>query len=198
MTQTHIEPDVLELLIRDHAAVEALFVRFERRAAEVPNPNLEVVREITRELSLHAAAEEQVLYPLMREALDDGDDLAEHGIEEHQQMKERLAAIEALDPADERWAREVMAVIGDVRHHVREEEEEQFPRVRSAVSSERLAELAGTLERVKAMAPTRPHPRAPSTPPANRVVGPVAGLIDRVRDGARRGLEEAESPTDES
>ena len=193
MKEPDIRPDVLDLLVEDHASVERLFTRFERRAAEVPNPNLDVVRDIIRELSLHAAAEEQILYPLMRDALDDGDELAEHGIEEHQEMKERLAAIEGLDPRDDAWAREVMALIADVRHHVREEEDEQFPRLRTVVPAERLVDLARNLERAKALAPTRPHPRAPSTPPANRVVGPVAGLIDRVRDGARRGLEEAEA-----
>ncbi|HEX2030702.1 MAG TPA: hemerythrin domain-containing protein [Actinomycetota bacterium] len=192
----HPEGDVLELLVEDHAAVEALFARFERRAAEVPNPNLDVVRDITRELSVHAAVEEQVLYPLMREALPGGGELADHGIEEHQEIKERLAAIEALDPADEAWAREVMALIADVRHHVREEEDEQFPRLRAAVPSDRLTELARTVDRAKAVAPTRPHPRAPSTPPANRVVGPVAGLIDRVRDGARQAVEEADERDD--
>jgi hypothetical protein len=38
------------------------------------------------------------------------------------------------------------------------------------------------IRRAKAMAPTRPHPAAPNTPPANKLLAPGAGLVDRARD----------------
>lgn len=34
----------------------------------------------------------------------------------------------------------------------------------------------------KKPAPTRPHPAAPDKPPANKLLGPGAGLVDRARD----------------
>jgi hypothetical protein len=37
-------------------------------------------------------------------------------------------------------------------------------------------------ERSKRMAPTRPHPSAPDKPPANKILGPGVGLIDRMLD----------------
>ncbi len=43
---------------------------------------------------------------------------------------------------------------------------------------------------IKQMAPTRPHPAAPDSPPADKILGPAAGLLDRMRDAVtRRGTE---------
>jgi len=44
-----------------------------------------------------------------------------------------------------------------------------------------LTELGKKFERAKKMAPTRPHPSAPDKPPANKILGPGVGLIDRMR-----------------
>jgi hypothetical protein len=45
-----------------------------------------------------------------------------------------------------------------------------------------LGDLGEKIRRAKAMAPTRPHPAAPDTPPANKLLAPGAGLVDRARD----------------
>jgi hypothetical protein len=35
------------------------------------------------------------------------------------------------------------------------------------------------------MAPTHPHPHAPSTPPGNVVAGAAASIVDKARDALR-------------
>jgi hypothetical protein len=45
-----------------------------------------------------------------------------------------------------------------------------------------LCELGEKFEKSKKLAPTRPHPSAPDRPPANKILGPGVGLIDRMRD----------------
>jgi hypothetical protein len=72
-----------------------------------------------------------------------------------------------------------------VKRHVEEEEGEAFPKVRDALGQERLFEIGEAMERAKKVAPTRPHPYAPSTPPANLVAGPAAGVMDRAREAGR-------------
>ena len=70
-------------------------------------------------------------------------------------------------------------LIENVRHHVKEEETEFFPKVRdgwAATTSTRWA----TRSRSEGGAPTRPHPRSPDTPPGNLVAGAAAGVIDKV------------------
>ena len=172
--------DAITLLKQDHRTVEALFRRYE--SGPQGQEKQDVVHEIIRELSVHAAIEEQVLYPAVRRAFPKGEDLAEEGIDEHQEVKETLSDLDGMDPSEPGFDPKVRSLIGDVRHHVEEEEGEMFPKLAQALSSDRLDEMGSAMEGAKRMAPTRPHPLAPSTPPGNIVAGPVAGVVDRARD----------------
>jgi hypothetical protein len=73
-------------------------------------------------------------------------------------------------------------LMDEVAAHVEDEENNLFPMLRQACSSEMLGDLGDKVRRAKAMAPTRPHPSAPDTPPANKLLAPGAGLVDRARD----------------
>jgi hypothetical protein len=77
-------------------------------------------------------------------------------------------------------------VIDDVSQHAREEEDVIFPQLRAECSAEQLRDLGDKVRQVKSVAPTHPHPAAPDTPPANKILGPMAGLVDRVRDALTR------------
>ena len=72
----------------------------------------------------------------------------------------------------------------DVTHHAKEEEREMLPKLREALSRKELEELGERMKKAKKMAPTRPHPKAPNTPPGNVAAGPVAAVMDRARDAA--------------
>jgi organic hydroperoxide reductase OsmC/OhrA len=77
-------------------------------------------------------------------------------------------------------------LIESVRHHVKEEEQELFPEVRKAIGRKEMAELGDALEQAKKTAPTRPHPKAPDTPPGNLVAGPAAGALDKAKDKVKK------------
>ena len=79
-------------------------------------------------------------------------------LDEQQEVKETLAALEDLDPADAVYDHKVASLIADVRHHVEEEEGEMFPKLRSALSAGQLADIGQKLTDGKA---TAPHPSAP-------------------------------------
>jgi hemerythrin superfamily protein len=174
--------DAITLLKQDHRTVEALFRRFENGLDG--DEKRDVVQTIIRELSVHAVIEEQVLYPAIKQAVPDGDDLAGEGIDEHQEVKETLAGLDGMDPSDGGFDQRVRSLIADVRHHVEEEENDMFPKLAAALSSDRLEEMGSAMESAKRVAPTRPHPHAPSTPPGNLIAGAVAGPLDRARDAA--------------
>jgi hemerythrin superfamily protein len=178
--------DAITLLKADHKKVEKLFKRYEKTTDRAIATREKLVDEITTELSLHAEAEEQLLYPLTRELSDDARSQTLESLEEHHLVKVTLAELTKLSPEDERFHPKVMVLMENVRHHVAEEEEELFPALRSACSRTELAELGESIEAAKAIAPTRPHPSAPDTPPANVLVGAVAGVVDRVRDTLAR------------
>ena len=65
-----------------------------------------------------------------------------------------------------------------------------FPHMREVFSQEELVELGARVEAVKKIAPTRPHPSVPDEPPGDKLLGPVAGLLDRMRDAvSKRGTQ---------
>jgi hemerythrin superfamily protein len=174
--------DAVTLLKNDHQVVEQLFRRYESLGGDSADQKKEIVQEVIRELSVHAAIEEQVLYPGVREALPDGDSLTEEALDEHQEAKEVLSDLDGMEPSDPGFDAKVRSLIKDVRHHVEEEETEMFPKLQSAISYDRLEDMGRKMESAKGMAPTRPHPHAPASPPGNLAAGPTAGAVDRVRD----------------
>src|SRR4028118_1988126 len=86
-----------------------------------------------------------------------------------------------MKPDHERFKAKMSVLMESVRHHVKEEESELFPQVRKEIRRKELAELGEALEKAKKTAPTKPHPRAPDTPPGNLVAGPTAGVLDKAK-----------------
>src|SRR5437764_13798383 len=173
--------DAVTLLKNDHKTVEGLFKKFEKAGPNAHKTKQDLVEKIIEELSIHAAIEEQVFYPAVREAAPDENDLVLESLEEHHIVKWVLSEIDGMDPTEERFEAKVTVLIENVRHHVEEEEGDLFPALRKAMKRKELEELAQAMEKAKKVAPTHPHPRAPDTPPGNRVAGVAAGAVDRAQ-----------------
>ena len=178
--------DAVTLLRNDHKTVEGLFKKFEKAGPNATKTKKDLVEKIIEELSIHAAIEEQVLYPAAREAVPDASDEVLEALEEHHIVKWVLSELDGMDPTDERFTAKVTVLIENVRHHVQEEEGELFPELRKAMKRKELEELAQALEAAKKAAPTHPHPRVPDTPPGNVIAGVAAGAVDRAQDTGKR------------
>jgi hemerythrin superfamily protein len=178
--------DAITSLREDHRRVEKLFKQYEKLAkGEGTKAKRQVVDEIIRELSVHAAIEEQVFYPEVRRRVEDAVDTVLEGLEEHHIVKWTLDELQGMSGDEERFDAKVTVLIESVRHHVEEEEGELFPSVREVIKRKELQELGETLEAARKTAPTRPHPKAPDEPPANLVSNPGAALVDRAKDTAK-------------
>jgi hemerythrin superfamily protein len=173
--------DAITMLKDDHKAVEQLFKRFEKAGDRAHVEKREIVDRIIEELSVHAAVEEQLFYPVARATVPGTEDIALESLEEHHIVKWVLSELEEMDASDDRFDAKVTVLKENVEHHVEEEEQDWFPMVREAMGRKALQELGAAMEKAKKTAPTRPHPRAPDTPPGNVVVGAAAGVVDRVR-----------------
>src|SRR6476620_9015752 len=171
--------DAITLLRNDHKTVEQLFKRFEKAGDNATVEKRQIVDRIIEELSIHAAIEEQLFYPVARATVPGTEDIALESLEEHHIVKWVLSELDGMDPTAERFDAKVTVLIENVRHHVEEEEGEFFPKVRNELGRKALGDLGEALEKAKSTAPTHPHPRAPDTP---SVVGAIAGVIDRVTD----------------
>jgi len=174
------QQDLIEAIIDDHREVESVFAELEVRGDE--RSRRELVEHVIAELVRHSVAEEQFLYPTTRKALPDGDEIADHELEEHAVAEELMKALDGTDVSDPRFDELLGKLMADVRHHLTEEEADLLPRLRSACDPEELRELGKKFQQSKKIAPTRPHPSAPDRPPANKILGPGVGLIDRMRD----------------
>lgn len=185
-TTTGASSDAIELLISDHREVEQLFEMM--KAARVTGNVDEqryVAEHVVEDLSVHAVIEEEILYPAMRDALPDGDQLVDEALEEHQEAKELLTRIDGKDPQSEDARAAFDQLVASITHHVDEEEGELLPRLRGALGQERLQQMGQKLEMARKAAPTHPHPHAPNTPPGNVAAGAFATVVDKIRDALR-------------
>ena len=174
--------NAISLLKQDHGNVDELFRRFEQ-AGEDAGAEVEKGRlrdKIVEQLSVHAAIEEQFLYPALRAKLGkEADSTVLEALEEHHLAKLSLSELEKLAPGAERFDAKMTVLIESVRHHVEEEERELFEKLREAFTNEELLELGDQMEAAKATAPTRPHPFAPDQPPLNLLIGLPVAVLDR-------------------
>jgi hemerythrin superfamily protein len=188
--------DAIALLKADHREVENLFSKFESFGPRALKGKQAVVEKIVRELSIHASIEETALYPAARDAFSkkgsrEEDGLVLEALEEHHIVKWTLEELDGMDPSAERYDAKVTVLAESVRHHIKEEEKDLFPKLAKALGKEQLAELGAVMQDLKKTAPTRPHPRLPDEPPGNLVGALGTSVADRVRDAGRKTLRKA-------
>lgn len=92
-------------------------------------------------------------------------------------FKDTLNALDSMTADEEGFDQRINEAHGRVRHHVQEEEGEIFPKIRAAVSEDGLPQMRERMQRAKKMVPTRPHPKAPTSP---------GGKMGRWTSGATR------------
>ena len=179
-------PDAIVLLKNDHKTVEKLFKQFEKLGDGALKTKRQVVDQIVKELSTHAAIEEQLFYPAVRAAIPAAEDDVLEGLEEHHIVKWTLSELEGMPATAERFDAKVTVLMESVRHHVEEEEGDMFPKIRAAMGRKELRDLGDAMEKAKVISPKRPHPKAPDTPEkGNLIAGPAAAGLDAVRAGAK-------------
>jgi hemerythrin superfamily protein len=149
--------DAIVLLKEDHKTVNALFKEFEKGKEDATSSaKRRLVDEMIKELTTHAYIEETIFYPEARAAVPETEDHVLESVEEHHVVAWLLSELQHLDPADETFTAKVTVLIENVRHHVKEEEQEWFPEVRKAMGRNRLAELGERMEAARSEAPADP------------------------------------------
>jgi hemerythrin superfamily protein len=102
-------------------------------------------------LTVHAMIEEEIFYPAIRNLDEETKDLVAEAAVEHQSLKDIIGRLEAAPPSDPLYDAGVKVLAEYVKHHVKEEENEIFPKVRSSdidldALGERLMERKTQLE----------------------------------------------------
>ena len=127
------KPDAVALLKADHKEVKDLFNSYEELvdAEADDDEKAAIATQICSMLTVHATIEEEIFYPAARGSIEEQDLLDEAEVE-HASAKDLIAQIEAMTPGEDLFDAKVKVLGEYIAHHVKEEEEELFPKVKTA------------------------------------------------------------------
>lgn len=121
--------EAIALLRADHKLVSDLFEEYEK--ARSTNKKKDLVKQICTELSVHAQIEEEIFYPAAKKALKDKELIPEATVE-HATLKDLIAQVEGVEPDGEMFDAKIKVLSEYVKHHVKEEQNELFPKVKAS------------------------------------------------------------------
>jgi len=171
------EPDVIAVLIGQHARIQALFASVRASTGAARQDAFDELREL---LAVHETGEETVLRPVSRKAA--GEQVTEARNSEEKEATRILAELEKMDVGSSRFEDTFAQFEKAVLAHAQHEEAEEFPAVVAGTTPEQRQDLGKHLLRAERLAPAHPHASAAGNPTAQKVVGPFAALVDKVRD----------------
>lgn len=116
------------MLRADHKLVSDLFEQYEKSRSTAKKK--EIVTQICKELTVHAQVEEEIFYPAVKAALKDHELIPEANVE-HATLKDLIAQVEGLEPDGEMYDARIKVMSEYVKHHVKEEQNEIFPKARA-------------------------------------------------------------------
>jgi iron-sulfur cluster repair protein YtfE (RIC family) len=140
--------DAFELLKKDHEKVSGIFEKLAPTTERGVKTREELFTQLKQELDIHSQIEEQILYPVLKEA-EETRDITLEAFEEHNVVKTLLAELDELPKDDETWEAKLTVLKENVEHHVEEEEGEMFKKARKVLSSEQVEEMGARMEAAK-------------------------------------------------
>lgn len=132
-----------QILRMDHSKAKTLFTEIENSSD--PQKIQEYFGQLYKDLTAHAKAEEQVLYPAVRSYYEDTQDLYNEQAEQARMLEE----IKSLSPSSSEFKTKVQQLKDATNHHINQEENEMLPRLDANFSSEQQQELATQFKSAK-------------------------------------------------
>ncbi|MFG1891440.1 hemerythrin domain-containing protein [Micromonospora sp. NPDC049051] len=148
--------DAIVVLKEDHKEMRRLFKAFQEAEKGPAARRQKLVNEILEALTVHTYLENEVMYPEVRKLLPDLEDDILESYEEHHVADVLCAELYAMDAGDEHFNAKTTVLIENVLHHVEEEEQEWFPKVREALGRKQLQEIGERMIALRADAPRKP------------------------------------------
>jgi hypothetical protein len=179
---------MVDLLADDHDQLDNLCRQLRDAVARSDPDPAGVADVLVATLTRHLSAEEQYLYPCVRAVLPDGGHLADHELAEDTAMLRTLKRLHRTTADHPAYPGLVDTITRQVGCHARRATAEIFPYLQKRCSDNELVRLGNRVEIAREAAPTRPHPATPVTPPANKVIDPAIGVVDKLRDLVERRL----------
>ena len=148
--------DAIVLLKNDHKEIRKLFRDFESAGEGATKRKGQLVDKIIELLTVHTYLENEVMYPRVRALLPELEDDIDESYEEHHVADLLVTELAIMKPDADRFDAKTTVLIENVRHHIEEEEDEWFPKVREALGRKQLQEIGAEMVEARKKAPTRP------------------------------------------
>jgi hemerythrin superfamily protein len=148
--------DAIVLLKDDHKEINKLFRDFESAGENAHKSKGKIVHRIIEALTVHTYMENEVMYPRVRELMPDLEQDILESYEEHHVADLLVMELYAMSPEDERFDAKTTVLIENVRHHIEEEEDEWFPKVREGLGRKALQEIGEEMLAAREQAPREP------------------------------------------
>ncbi|MGY2033065.1 hemerythrin domain-containing protein [Nocardia gipuzkoensis] len=148
--------DAIVLLREDHKAIRKLFREFEKAGEDAVETKGEVVNKIIEALTVHTYLENECMYPEVRKLVPELEDDILESYEEHHVADVLVTELAMMKPDDEHFTAKATVLIENVDHHIDEEENDWFPKVREQLGRKQLQDIGARLQELRKKAPTSP------------------------------------------
>ena len=169
--------DVIGVLLEQHARIRELFAEVRATTGDQKKAAFDDLRSL---LAVHETAEELVLRPVTSSVV--GESVAQARNHEEAEANEVLAQLEDLDVEDSAFDAQLRSFEESVVAHAEAEEHEEFDQIIAGCDEGERERLGAKIQAAEKVAPTRPHPSVEPSSTSQRVVGPFAAIVDRVKD----------------
>ena len=148
--------DAIVMLKADHKEIRSLFREFQK-SSTTPARKEKLVEQMIELLTVHTYIENEVMYPRVRDLLPDLEEDVLESYEEHHVADVLVMELAAMSWSDERFEAKTTVLIENVTHHIEEEEQEWFPKVREGLSRTELRDIGEELAAARERSPRRPE-----------------------------------------
>ena len=148
--------DAIVLLKQDHKEIKKLFRDFQAAGEDATTRKGDLVAKMIELLTVHTYIENEVMYPEVRKLLPDLEDDVLESYEEHHVADVLVSELAAMSADAERFDAKTTVLIENVTHHIEEEEDEWFPKVREGLGRKQLTEIGERMVAARAKAPRSP------------------------------------------
>jgi hemerythrin superfamily protein len=142
-------PNIITALKSDHKEIRSLCEKLNETTERAAKTRETLFHQLFLTLSSHAKAEEEAMYAPIKD--QEGKELRMkvlEGYEEHKIADTLLEELDFLEFGDEKWSAKMQVLSEALDHHIKEEENEVFPKMKKEMAEEILVEMgANFLER---------------------------------------------------
>lgn len=145
VTRSDDEMSIRDIIRMDHAKANTLFTQI--GATNDPQKIEEYFGQLYKDLTVHAEAEEAVVYPNVRSFYGNSD--TQELYDEQAEMKRMLDEIKSLSPSSSQFKDKVKQLMDAVGDHIRQEESTMFSAIGDNCSHEQEKQMATQFKEAK-------------------------------------------------